>query len=267
MTQAQLAERLSKLFGWEVDRSMLARIEKGDRSVTVDELFLLAAALDTTPLLLMTPEDESELMQPTPWRAMTSSRARAWICDSVRMWEQDAQKYEATTARAWARTRQYQEEIDALLAKIAALYGEERIEDVDPNVELSEKASAGAAVVELQLDLATQRNRWLTHVGPWEWTDPSDDVGLLERHPLFTAQASQTLFGRAPVDEVQARHESTDVAIATGDEASTRVRHLVEDVLNVVDQLARAVEERVAAAARPDRLSPPSRPSGSSPPA
>jgi transcriptional regulator with XRE-family HTH domain len=259
LTQAQLAQRLEVAFDWSIDRSMIARIEKGERTVSIEELFMLAAVLDTTPVLLMTPADETELMQPTPWRAMTSSRARAWITDQVRMWEQDDDLYQASKELAWARTKQFHAEMDTLLAKVAALYGEQRIEDVDPEAELSEKARAGVDVVELQLELAQQRHNWLTHVGPWKWRDPGEEVALLDNHPLFTSRASRELFDRAPAEEILARHEASKVGITTGEGAAARVEGLVEDVLDVLGQLARAVAAQAASTpSRPERLERPS---------
>jgi transcriptional regulator with XRE-family HTH domain len=265
LTQAQLADRLRDEFQWGVDRSMLARIESGERQVNIDELFKLAAVLDTTPVLLMTPADESALMAPTPWRSMTSSRARAWITDQVRMWEQDADRYKVATDLAWRRSLDFQAEVTRLLSKIAALHGEERIEDVQLDVELPPKAAAAVAVLEMQLELATQHHNWITHVGPWEWPDPSDRLALLESHPLFTQQAAFELYGRDASAEIQARHDDAKPpTITTGDGAADRVRGLVEHGLDVVEELAAAVSARVAST-RPRRERPSSRSTGESP--
>jgi transcriptional regulator with XRE-family HTH domain len=247
LTQAQLAERLKTEFDWVIDRSMLARIESGERQVNVDELFKLAAILDTTPVLLLTPADESELMAPTPWRAMTSSRARAWITDEVRMREQDTDRYQVATDLAWRRSLEFHSEVGRLLSKIAALHGEERIEDVQVDTELAPKAAAAVAVLELQLELATQHHNWVTHVGPWDWPDPAERLALLESHPLFTEQAAISLFGRDPLAEIVDRHnEAKPPKITTGDGAADRVRGLVEHGLDVVDELAAAVRDRLA---------------------
>ena len=263
LKQGDLVDRLTIEFGWEIARSAVARIESGARQVNVDELFLLAAALDTTPLLLLTPRDESEAMAPTPRRAMTSGRARAWIGDQVRLWEQDVDRYRASSDAAWRITSAFHNEVELLLGKIAALHGEERIEEIDPDADLSEKAAAAIAVVELQLEFAHQRHNWLTHVGPWEWPDPTDTLDLLERHPLITMKVALDKWGRPPLEEAEARQQDArPPSIVTGQEAAARVRDLVEAVLDVLQELASSVSKMLPAASVSRFERPASRPSG-----
>jgi transcriptional regulator with XRE-family HTH domain len=54
LDQQGLADRLSEL-GWTVDRTAVTRIETNDRKVTVDDLALLAVALNVPVPLLMLP--------------------------------------------------------------------------------------------------------------------------------------------------------------------------------------------------------------------
>lgn len=51
-TQAQLAARLTDL-GWRVDDSAIARIETGDRKVSIGEAFLLADTLGISLAMLV----------------------------------------------------------------------------------------------------------------------------------------------------------------------------------------------------------------------
>ena len=55
--QADLAARMSEQTGGSVAQSQIARIESGKRSVSVDDLMDLAAALNASPLDLLTPTD------------------------------------------------------------------------------------------------------------------------------------------------------------------------------------------------------------------
>ncbi len=58
LDQQALADRLGKL-GWTVDRTTVVRIEKGTRKVTVDDLGLLAVALNVPLPLLILPAHEA----------------------------------------------------------------------------------------------------------------------------------------------------------------------------------------------------------------
>jgi transcriptional regulator with XRE-family HTH domain len=54
-SQRELSVRLAERFGVRVDPATIARIETGDRDVSLNEAFLLAAALDVPPPLLFLP--------------------------------------------------------------------------------------------------------------------------------------------------------------------------------------------------------------------
>lgn len=255
LTQSQVAERLRNNLGWTIDRSLLARIETGDRQVTVDELLLLAAALDTTPLLLMTPAEEGQLMQPLPWRSMTSSRVRAWISDNVPLWEQDRVAYERSTTAAWRETARHEAAVGSLLDRIAATYGVETIDEVDPEAELTVVAAAMVDVLGLEIEFELRRYEWNQFVGAWAWDEPSSYFDLLERHPRFTAEAAEALYGRRALDEIHERHEqlrSSDVANAA--HVAERVRNRVENVLSVFAELSASVAERLPAASPKHRF-------------
>jgi transcriptional regulator with XRE-family HTH domain len=249
LTQSQLADRLRDRLGWAVDRSLLARIEAGDRQVTVDELLRLAAALDTTPLLLMTPADETELMQALPWRPMTTSRVRAWIADEVPLWEQDRTAYRRSTAAAWHRSAAHDAAMRALVERIAAAYGVESIDEVDPEAELSDAASAMVDLLGLEIELEMRKHEWGQFVGVWAWDDPTSYFELLERHPRFTSEAAEELYGQRALIEIHDRHERLkESEVQTADGAALRVRGRVENVLAVFGELRDAVSERLASA-------------------
>lgn len=52
VTQEELAARLCTL-GWDVDRFIVSKIERGERQVTDKELLMLAEALDVSPSVLL----------------------------------------------------------------------------------------------------------------------------------------------------------------------------------------------------------------------
>lgn len=55
MTQKDLADALSGL-GWDIDATAVTRIEKGTRAVRVNQLYVLAQALETRPAALLRDE-------------------------------------------------------------------------------------------------------------------------------------------------------------------------------------------------------------------
>jgi transcriptional regulator with XRE-family HTH domain len=63
-----------------LDRSALASIENGRRQrIGVDQLLALAFALDVSPLRLLLPLDDDELIQVVPSTTVTAAEARRWI--------------------------------------------------------------------------------------------------------------------------------------------------------------------------------------------
>lgn len=55
MTAQQLAERVARL-GGNISRQAISKVETGGRGISIDELILLAKALETSPLMLLFPE-------------------------------------------------------------------------------------------------------------------------------------------------------------------------------------------------------------------
>lgn len=63
-TQDELAQRMTRL-GIRWTRSTVAKIEHGDRQVTIDELICLARALNAQPAALLTDDAEQQSLTPT----------------------------------------------------------------------------------------------------------------------------------------------------------------------------------------------------------
>lgn len=56
-TQSDLADQLSRV-GITIDRAVIARIEKRQRKIRLDEFIAFAAALDVSPVFLLSPRPE-----------------------------------------------------------------------------------------------------------------------------------------------------------------------------------------------------------------
>ncbi len=75
-TQAALAARLGQV-GMTLSQSNLARLESGERNVTLDDLYGVALALDCPPLALLAPGDGTPVKVGT--RGESPARLRAWF--------------------------------------------------------------------------------------------------------------------------------------------------------------------------------------------
>lgn len=264
LTQAALAHRLDDHFGWCVDRSVIARMEAGTRIVNVDELFMLAGALDTTPVLLLTPCDEMASMSPTPWRSMTSNRVRAWISDAVRLWEQDQDAYVKSSAAAWRRSAEHEAELDQLGSRLAAIHQVESLEQIDRDVELTASSAADAEMLALRFTVAGQRHSWELTIGEWTGRDIDASLELLSQRPVTVAEASVDLWGHRAVDEIAVRNERLlRGPVDTAEDSRRRAGAMLESLRAVVAQLLAASDGSVSHA---QPLEPPlSRPSGQGP--
>jgi transcriptional regulator with XRE-family HTH domain len=65
LTQTALATEVARRGLPGMDQRMLSKIERGTRAVSLDEAVVLAAALNTTPLALLLPEDPAALVSVT----------------------------------------------------------------------------------------------------------------------------------------------------------------------------------------------------------
>jgi transcriptional regulator with XRE-family HTH domain len=63
-----------------MDRSTIARLENGDRGVTLDDVFHLAVALDVSPMRLMTPDKPSHPIVVAPaLDPVLAGHVRRWV--------------------------------------------------------------------------------------------------------------------------------------------------------------------------------------------
>lgn len=76
-TQQELAAELERL-GAPMDRTTIAKIEKGQRQARVEELIALAAALDVAPVHLFLPIEDDGLVALTPKLEVDVEKAWRW---------------------------------------------------------------------------------------------------------------------------------------------------------------------------------------------
>jgi transcriptional regulator with XRE-family HTH domain len=98
MTQQGLADRLAQL-GARIDRSAVARIESGDRELSLEEAFQVAWALHVAPVHLFVPIDSEEPIDIGPKMQASPDEVRAWIRGKLPLF-QDARIYFSTAPEA-----------------------------------------------------------------------------------------------------------------------------------------------------------------------
>jgi transcriptional regulator with XRE-family HTH domain len=76
-TQTELSEALAAI-GSPMDRTTIAKLEKAQRQVRLEELVALAVALDVSPLYLMFPLRLEEVVKLTPKTSLESRAAFKW---------------------------------------------------------------------------------------------------------------------------------------------------------------------------------------------
>ncbi len=112
LSQAGLEEATAEL-GHRLDSTVIAKIERGARRVTVDDLMTLAAALDVTPLQLLLPRGRQAGQAPglviADRHALDARRAWAWAEQQEPWWEYDDRAVEqdpdGARRKAWHFTR------------------------------------------------------------------------------------------------------------------------------------------------------------------
>lgn len=78
MSARALADTISRM-GGTLGRAAIAKIEVGDRGVSLDEALLLAAALEVAPVHLFMPLDDEVKVRVVPAAAVSATHGRAWV--------------------------------------------------------------------------------------------------------------------------------------------------------------------------------------------
>jgi transcriptional regulator with XRE-family HTH domain len=109
-TQAQLGKAIARFGGTSrrgnaFDRTHIAKIETGEREISLEEALLLALALDMAPVHLLVPTDGDEPVQITPNFNCPPADARAWICWKYALPSQDRRMYDLQAPEDWYLAR------------------------------------------------------------------------------------------------------------------------------------------------------------------
>ena len=78
MSAVKLAARTTEL-GYPIHRVAISKLESGERAITVPELVILAAALNTVPLALLLPGTADAAIEILPGDEMTGAAAIGWF--------------------------------------------------------------------------------------------------------------------------------------------------------------------------------------------
>lgn len=97
-----LADRCAEVGAPEVNRSVLANIESGRRdSVSVDELMILALALDVSPVDLLAADQDDGEVALVPGDPIPTRTAREWVCGLLDIGLDGAMESRRQARAAW----------------------------------------------------------------------------------------------------------------------------------------------------------------------
>lgn len=125
-SQQHLADRLGEL-GHGIDRSAIARLERGTRGVPLDEAFAIAAALEVSPLSLMLPREPGQPVAVAPGLTVTSAEAREWARGDDPLPGQDRQFFEQESPEFWVEALGWRRMrgLYALVSRLAEAWDQE----------------------------------------------------------------------------------------------------------------------------------------------
>ena len=83
VSAVKLAARTADL-GYPIHRVAISKLESGERDITVPELVILAAALNTVPLALLLTDAADATTEILPGREMTGAAAIGWFTGTTR---------------------------------------------------------------------------------------------------------------------------------------------------------------------------------------
>jgi transcriptional regulator with XRE-family HTH domain len=98
VSAVKLAARTAEL-GYPIHRVAISKLESGKRDITVPELVIVAAALNTVPLALLLPGTVDETIEILPGREMTGAAAIGWFTGTTSATPPGVTRDRAVTSR------------------------------------------------------------------------------------------------------------------------------------------------------------------------
>jgi transcriptional regulator with XRE-family HTH domain len=93
LSQQDLADKLAS-YGIALDRSAVARLERGRRGISLEEAMYLALAIDVAPVhLIVDPDGELPIVIGKTSPPVAPFEARGWIRGEIPLYEQDIKIY------------------------------------------------------------------------------------------------------------------------------------------------------------------------------
>jgi transcriptional regulator with XRE-family HTH domain len=101
MSQARLAQRLEELEWMRVQQSTIAKIERGERSLSLDEMFTIAHALNVPPAFLVLPPDDDELVEIAHGAVYPAGEVRSWLAGEWYLEGHDPERFLKSLPAGW----------------------------------------------------------------------------------------------------------------------------------------------------------------------
>lgn len=98
VSAVKLAARTAEL-GYPIHRVAISKLESGERAITVPELVILAAALNTVPLALLLPGTVDETIEILPDNPMSGATAIGWFTGTTSATPAGVERDRSATSR------------------------------------------------------------------------------------------------------------------------------------------------------------------------
>ena len=98
VSAVQLAARTAELH-YPIHRVAISKLESGERDITVPELVILAAALNTVPLAFLLPGAADAAVEILPGKQMTGAEVIGWFTGTTRATPAGVTRERSSTAR------------------------------------------------------------------------------------------------------------------------------------------------------------------------
>ena len=136
MSAQKLADRCAELGMPELNRPVIANIETGRRpTVSIDEVLVLAYALNVAPIHLFVPVEPGAYMEVAPGFLLDAEKARTWVRGGRPLQNQDERRYDTEKPdEEWKpepTDEELREQFRRMLDVIASITGDEDLTEIE----------------------------------------------------------------------------------------------------------------------------------------